>query len=139
LTIDRSANTIVRIVNNAQCPLSLSAAIVRAYVALTAATIVVLAVLSAAAPREATAHAWGHGIVVAVFALVLPLRLRAARAGQRSGLRALGIISGALLVVNVVEATLPGFVPVWMRVEMWGVAALMAANVLLVVRAALAD
>jgi len=72
-----------------------------------------------------------------VFAILLPLRLRAAAAGRRSGLRAVGIISGVLFVVNVVEALIPGFLPTWMRLEMAGVAVLMAVIVLLTVRAAL--
>ena len=72
-------------------------------------------------------------------AVLLPLRLRSARAGRRSGLRAVGLISAALLLVNVVEATVPGFLPVWMRVEMVWVAGLMAANVGLVTRVALAE
>lgn len=118
--------------------LNASAAIVRAYVTLTAATVVALVVLSLVAPQLATGHAWGHEIIVLAFAVLLPLRLRAAREGMRSGLRAVVVISGALVAVNLVEGLLPGFVPTWMRVEMFCVAALMAANVLLVSRAAVA-
>lgn len=118
--------------------LNASATVVRVYVALTAATVLTLVLLSLIAPDLATAHAWGHAIIVVVFAVLLPLRMRAAREGKRSGLRAVGIISGALVAVNLVEGVLPGVFPTWMRVEMFSVAALMAANVLLVVRAALA-
>ncbi|MEH3154172.1 MAG: hypothetical protein PGN29_02045 [Gordonia paraffinivorans] len=39
--------------------------------------------------------------------------------------------------MNVIEALVPDFVPTWMRVEMVGIAVLMAASVGLVVRAAL--
>jgi hypothetical protein len=59
----------------------------------------------------ATGHAGGHAIVVSALAVVLPLRLRAAGAGHRSGLRAVGLISATVLVVNLVEALIPGFFP----------------------------
>ncbi len=115
--------------------LNTTTAVVGAYVALTAATVLALLLLSLVAPDLATGHAWGHAVIVLAFAVLLPLRLRAARQGKRSGLRAVAIISGALVAVNIVEGVLPGFFPTWMRVEMFCVAALMAANVLLVVRA----
>lgn len=70
-----------------------------------------------------------------MFAFLLPLRPRAARAG----LRAIGLISAVLLVVNVVEGSLRGFVPGWVQVEMFCVAALMAINVLAVIRVARAE
>ena len=106
--------------------------------ALTAATLLTLVLLSLVALDLATGHAWGHAIIVVVFAVLLPLRLRAARQGKRSGLRAVGVISATLLAVNTVEGVLPSFFPTWMRAEMFCVAALMALNVLLVVRSALA-
>lgn len=124
-------------VNTSASPLNASAAVVRAYVALTAATVLTLVLLSFVAPHLATGHAWGHAIIVVVFAVLLPLRMRAAREGKRSGLRAVGIISGTIVAVNLVEGVLPGFFPTWMRVEMFSIAALMAGNVLLVVHAAL--
>jgi hypothetical protein len=111
---------------------------VRLYVVVTAATVLALAVMAVAAPHLATNHALGRAIVVAVFAVVLPLRLRAAIAGRRSGLRAVGLISATLFVVIVVEALIPGYFPTWMRVQMLGVVALMAVIVLLVTRAAIA-
>jgi hypothetical protein len=86
--------------------------------------VVALAVLSGVAPRLATPEAWGHAVIVAVFAVVLPLRWRAARRGGTRGLRAVGIIAAVLAVVNAVEACLPAF-PAWMRVEMALVAVLM--------------
>ncbi|WP_028927785.1 hypothetical protein [Pseudonocardia acaciae] len=95
------------------------------YVALVLGTLVALAVLSEAASRLATEEAWGHAVIVAVFAVVLPLRLRAANRGSARALRAVGIIAAVLLVVNVVEASLPGAFPTWMRGEMVAVAAVM--------------
>ena len=59
-------------------------AIVWTYVAIALGTIAALAVLSAVAPYEATQAAWVHAVIVAVLAVVLPLRLRAARAGSAS-------------------------------------------------------
>ena len=112
--------------------------VVRVYVGLALATVAVLAVLSGTGSSLATSDAWVHAVIVAVFAVVLPLRLRAAREGRRSGLRAVGIISGVLVLVNAVEAMIPGLFPGWMRVEMVGIAALMALAVLLVVQVAVA-
>ncbi|MCO7238387.1 hypothetical protein [Aeromicrobium sp. CnD17-E] len=97
--------------------LRLAAALVRVYVGIVVLTLAALVVLSLTAPGQATAHAWGHAVVVAVFAVVLPLRLRRARAGDRVAVRAVGIVAAVLFLVNVVEAMLPAF-PLWMRVDM---------------------
>ena len=113
-------------------------AVVWTYVAVALGTIAALAVLSVVAPYQATQAAWVHAVIVAVLAVVLPLRLRAARAGSLRGLRAVGLISAVLFLVNVVEAVLPGLFPVWMRVEMIGIAVLMLVVILLVVRERLA-
>lgn len=96
------------------------------YIVVVVVTIAALAVLSVVAPSEATPDAWGHAIVVGIFAVVLPLRLRAARRGSEGARRAVGIIAIVLVVVNVVEALIPGFVPMWMRAEMGGIAVLTA-------------
>ena len=125
LTIRSILATIDRMVNT---PLHTSTTVVRAYVALTAATVLTLVLLSFVAPQLATGHAWGHAIIVVMFAVLLPLRMRAAREGKRSGLRAVGIISGALVAVNLLEGVLPGFLPTWMRVEVFSIAAIMAGN-----------
>jgi hypothetical protein len=104
------------------------------YVAIAAGTVAALGILSATAPHLATREAWVHAVIVAVFAVVLPLRLRAARAGRPGALRAVAIISAVLFGVNVIEAMIPGLFPLWMRAEMIGIAAVMAAVILLVVR-----
>ncbi len=108
--------------------------LVGSYVAVVLGTLVLLAVLSATAPDQATSEAWGHGVVVALFAVLLPLRLRSARRGSVGALRATGVVAAVLLLVNVVEASIPDFVPTWMRVQMVLVAALMAGVVVLVAR-----
>jgi hypothetical protein len=110
------------------------AILVRAYLAVVVATLATLAVLAHTEPRLATTDAWGHAIVVAVFAIVLPLRLRRAQAGKRGAIRAVGLISSVLFLVNVAEALIPGFVPMWMRVDMVLVALLMIGVVLDVIR-----
>ena len=115
-------------------PLPASAVVVRVYLAVVVATLVVLVVLSSTGSPEATSNAWGHAIVVSVFAMLLPLRLRSAQTGRRSAIRAVGLISSALFLVNVVEALIPGFVPLWMRAEMYVVAALVLVVVLEVIR-----
>jgi hypothetical protein len=114
-------------------------AVTRAYVVVAVGTVVALGVLAAVAPSLATQDAWGHAVIVAVFAVVLPLRVRAARRGSLSALRAVAIISAVLFLVNVVEAAVPDLFPTWMRIEMVAIAVLMATSVLLVVRARLAD
>jgi hypothetical protein len=130
LLVDCSVSSIGRVVNSVR--LGWVSVILRVYVGVAVATVVVHAVLSGVGSSLATQEAWVHAAIVAVFAVVLPLRLRAAREGRRSGLRAVGIISGVLVLVNAVEATIPGLFPAWMRVEMAAVAALMALAVLLV-------
>lgn len=55
-------------------------------------------------------------------------------AGRARALRAVGCISAVLLLANVVEAAVPGLFPAWMRIEMIGIAVLMGAVVLAVVR-----
>ncbi|MDR0346299.1 MAG: hypothetical protein LBI49_24895 [Nocardiopsaceae bacterium] len=106
--------------------LATASTVVRAYVALTVATVAALVVMSAVAPRLATADAWGHAVIVVIFAILLPLRMRAARKGSTRALRAVTIMAVAVLVVNVVEAALPHGFPGWMRIEMVVTALLMA-------------
>jgi hypothetical protein len=137
LLIDHAVSIIGHMVNTKY--LNASAALVLAYVAITAVTVLALALLSLIAPDLATSHAWGHAIIVVGFAVLLPLRSRAARKGKRGALRAVALISITLVAVNIVEGVLPGAFPTWMRVEMFGVAALMAANAALVVRVAVAE
>lgn len=108
--------------------------LLRVYVAVVVATIGVLLVLSFVDPVDAPQDAWVHALVVAGFAVLLPMRLRSARTGSVAALRAVGLIAAILFLVNVVEALLPDFVPAWMRWEMCGIAALMAGVILCVVR-----
>jgi hypothetical protein len=103
--------------------------VVRAYVALTVSTLVALVVMSALAPRLATHEAWGHAVIVAIFAILLPLRMRAAQRRRGRALRAVRIITVALFTVNVVEAALPHVFPAWMRIEMAATALMMASLV----------
>ncbi|OFE16286.1 hypothetical protein BA895_19775 [Humibacillus sp. DSM 29435] len=119
---------------SASTPLPAAAAAIRVYLILVIATLVGLVILAFTASPQATSNAWGHAIVVAVFAVVLPLRLRSAQAGRRSAIQAVGLISAVLFLVNVIEALIPGFVPAWMRAQMYVVAVLMLVVVLDVVR-----
>ncbi|SDS58326.1 hypothetical protein [Microlunatus soli] len=107
--------------------------IVIGYLGLTLSTLAALVIMAAAAPRYATTEAWVHAIIVAVFAVVLTLRLRAARAGDRRAVRAVGIIAAVLLIANLIEAA-TGLFPGWMRIEMIVIAALMAVLLVTVVR-----
>jgi hypothetical protein len=124
-------------VNRMRSGMRTTGVLVRVYVGVVLATLVALGVLSAVAPALATEEAWVHAVIVAVFAVLLPLRLRSARSGSRGGLRAVGLIAAALFLVNVVEAVIPGLFPGWLRVVMVGIAVLMAAVVVLVVRESL--
>lgn len=120
--------------SSAATPLPAASLVIRVYLAVVVATLVGLVILSFTASPLATSNAWGHAIVVSVFAIVLPLRLRSAQTGRRSAIRAVGLIATVLFLVNIVEALIPGFVPVWMRAEMYVVAALMLVVVLDVIR-----
>ena len=108
--------------------------IVRCYAFVVAATLIALGILSLTDPRQATQSAWVHMVIVAAFAILLPLRVSSAVSGNVRALRAIGLVSAALLLVNAVEANLTETFPLWMRVEMIGIAAAMAAVILLVVR-----
>ncbi|QDP95917.1 hypothetical protein FOE78_08410 [Microlunatus elymi] len=109
-------------------------AVVVGYLVVAAGTVVTLVIMSVSGSAEATTEAWVHAVIVAVFAILLALRLRAARAGSRRALIAVGIIAGVLLVANAIESAL-GLFPTWMRIEMIGIAVFMVAIVLLVVQA----
>ncbi|WP_051267680.1 hypothetical protein [Nakamurella lactea] len=100
--------------------------LVAGYLVLTVATLAALAILSVTAPEQATSEAWGHAVIVALFAALLLIRLRAARRGSSRALTAVGLIAGILVVANLVEAALPHSFPGWMRVQMVVVAVLMA-------------
>ncbi|GAB2481207.1 hypothetical protein [Jatrophihabitans fulvus] len=108
--------------------------LVTGYVLIVVATLVALAVLSAVRPSLATDDAWVHAAIVTAFAVLLPLRLRSAAHGNAGALRAVAIIATVLVVVNVVEAAIPGTFPAWMRIEMVGIAVLMAAVALTAAR-----
>ena len=107
--------------------------VIGTYVAIVSLTVATLAVLSAAAADQAPSEAWVHAVIVAVFAALLPVRLKSAARGSVGGLRAVGIICAVVFVVNVVESLLTMF-PTWMRVEMIVIALLMLVGVGLVIR-----
>jgi hypothetical protein len=115
--------------------LTLVQRVVGAYVMVTLGTLAALVVLSMTAPGQATPEAWVHGVIVGAFAVVLAMRVRAARRGSAAALRAVTIIGAVLLVVNLVEAALPSVFPAWMRAEMVAIAALLLTLVVLTVRA----
>jgi hypothetical protein len=115
--------------------LRLVVALVGVYVGVVVATVLALAVMTAVGSPLATREAWVHAVVVVVFAVLLPLRLRSARRGSKGGLDALVTIAAVLLVVNLVEAFVLDLFPTWMRVEMVGIAVLMALLVVAGLRA----
>lgn len=105
------------------------------YALVSIATVAALVVLSIVQPELATPHAWGHAVIVAAVAVLLPLRLRAAWRGSGRALRASLVIAVVILVVNVVEAALPGVFTAWMRIDMVVSAAIMLLLVIVLVRA----
>lgn len=109
--------------------------VVGVYMVVALGTVLALIVMASTAPALATDEAWGHAVVVAAFAVLLPVRLRAARSGSRRALRVVAIIAAILVVVNALEAALPGVFPTWMRLEMVAIAALMLLVAYLAVRA----
>lgn len=140
--IDHADNNIGRMVNSNEVQtdtprwLGAVSALVWGYAASMVATVVALAVLASTAPDQATEEAWGHALIVVVFAVLLLVRLRSARSGSTRAVRALGVIAAVLLVVNLVEAALPGVFPGWMRGEMVAIAVWMGAVLVLVRRSA---
>lgn len=136
LLIDHAVNIIDRMVNiialAARDRQRAIAIVIGIYVAVVVGTIAALVALSVTGSHLATQDAWGHAVIVAVFAVVLPLRARAARAGSPAALRAVGLISAVLFLVNVIEAMIPGLFPLWMRAEMIGIAVIMAVVITLV-------
>lgn len=139
MRVDRLVSNVDRVVNNnAQRAtpevLRRVSLFVWIYIGVVAATLAVLALLSVVSPDDATSDGWGHAVIVGAFAVLLAVRMRAARRGDEGALKAVGIIASVLLAVNVVEALIPGFLPGWMRIEMIGIAALMLAIVVSVFR-----
>ena len=103
------------------------------YLGLMLATLIALGILTAVAPTAAGVDAWVHAVIVAAFAGLLLLRLRAALHGSRGAVRAVAVIAVALLIAIGVEACISVF-PTWMRVEMIIIAVLMLIIAVLVVR-----
>ena len=94
------------------------------YLAISVVTLVVLGLLSAVGSKEATSSAWTHAVIVAFFAVLLEMRMRAALRGSRPASVAVPIIAAVLLLANIIEAAAPGAFPTWMRFEMVAIAAL---------------
>lgn len=90
--------------------------LVGGYLALSLLTIGVVALLPDD-PAIVNDTVWVRGDIVAASALLtLLFTLRAARGSRRAFLR-LRIISAVMLVAVAVIVGLPGFLPLWMRVE----------------------
>jgi lysylphosphatidylglycerol synthetase-like protein (DUF2156 family) len=146
LTIDPGVNSIGSMVNTAKHhePGSSRQArthqpglipkLVGLYLAVSVVTLVVLGLLSATGSKQATSSAWVHAVIVALFAVLLEMRMRAARRGSRRASVAVLIIASVLFVANIIEAAAPGAFPTWMRFEMVAIAALMGGVIITSVR-----
>lgn len=64
-----------------------------------------------------TDHAWGHEVILLVFAVVLVLVARRAAEGHRRAYLRLRIVAVVVPVASLVVAAIPGFLPGWMRIE----------------------
>ena len=104
------------------------------YLAIAVVTLVVLGLLSALGSKEATSSAWIHAVIVAFFAALLEMRMRAALRGSRRASVALPIIATVLLIANIIEAAAPGAFPTWMRFEMVAIAGLMGGAIIACIR-----
>ncbi len=104
------------------------------YLAISVATLVVLGLLSAVGSKEAASSAWAHAVIVPFSAVLLEIRMRAARRGSRRASVAVLIIATVLLVANIIEAAAPGSFPTWMRFEMVAIAALMGGVIIASIR-----
>jgi hypothetical protein len=65
----------------------------------------------------ATDHAWGHAVIVLGFAVLMLSVARHAARGSRRALLRLRIIAVVIPVASLVMVAIPGFLPVWMRIE----------------------
>lgn len=87
-----------------------------AYLAVSVATVIILAALSFSAPRQATTDAWVRGVIVAVTAVLTVIFARRAAAGNDRALLRLRIIVPiifAAVVLVLLFLPLPG----WMVIE----------------------
>lgn len=84
-----------------------------------------LVALSVTDPALATAAAWGHAVVVAVFLPLLVLRVRGVAAGKSRAATFVMVIGCVVGAVNLVEALLPRTFPVWMRAQMLAIVVIM--------------
>ena len=64
-----------------------------------------------------TQHAWGHEVILLVFAVVLVRVAGRAAAGNPRAYLRLRIVAIVVAVASLVVAAIPGFLPEWMRVE----------------------
>ncbi|MEY9871347.1 small-conductance mechanosensitive channel [Streptacidiphilus sp. MAP12-33] len=90
--------------------------LVSGYLALSVATLVVAYVLRHHADLV-TATVWVRGGIVALASLLMLSFVTRAARGSRGAYRRLRITSAVMAAAIVVIASLPGFLPVWMRVE----------------------
>jgi hypothetical protein len=79
--------------------------LLRVYLLVAFATVGILAVLSAVAPHEAPRDTWVHAVIVAVFAVLLPLRLRSARGVKLIWKGAVATVAAGSLDARIIERT----------------------------------
>ncbi|WP_236654385.1 hypothetical protein [Streptacidiphilus anmyonensis] len=102
-------------------PLSLSAFrtlknLVTCYAGLSVATLAVAYLLRAHSDLV-TATVWVRGGIVALTSLLMLSFVTRSARGSRGAFRRLRIASGAMVVAIAVIVSLPGFLPLWMRIE----------------------
>jgi len=105
--------------------------LVGCYLGISALTVVAIALLRNHS-ADVNSTVWTRGIIVAAAALLtLSFAIRAAR-GVRSAYRRLRIVSAAMVVAIAVIVSLPGFIPLWMKLEQGACGLLLIGVVVLV-------
>jgi hypothetical protein len=105
--------------------------LVGCYAALSALTLVAAYVMRGD-PALVTDVVWVRGAIVAITSVLTLAFVAGAARGRRKAYLRLRIVSAVMVVAIVVLVSLPGFLPVWMRVEQ-GVCGLLLAGVVVIV------
>jgi len=117
-----------------QAALSAIQALVGCYLAVSLATIGVLA-LYRNHPAVATQNAWVHAIIVACTASLMALFAGRTASGQAQAYLRLRIASAVMLVAIVIISAVPGDFPSWMKLE-GGLCGLLLLGVVIVANSA---
>ncbi|MFF1876338.1 hypothetical protein [Leifsonia sp. NPDC058230] len=100
-----------------QSPLVAARVLVGVYAALSIATVAAIAVLQAVAPDLAGPAAWIRGTIVAATSILMLVFANQAVRGHRRALLRWRIVAAVMIVAIAVIVSIPGLIPLWMRLE----------------------